>query len=289
MKRIFLGMMMVLGLGVSGAALCGAQTPAQMTSAPVPLTPEAMVESPAEVTRADMPPQAVIPPQVPVLDWSYSGANAPAHWADLRPDYHACRSGTKQSPVNIAQFYQDDLPEMELRYGSVPLSLINTGQTVQVNIPAGNAFFADGMRYTLKQMVFHTPSEHYMDGAPYPMELQMLHRGDDGTQVILSVMLKIGPANRVIQGIWQNIPVQTFAEKTLASVMFSPKDVMPDTLDYYKYTGSLTTPPCNEGVTWFVMKDPITLSEDQLRAFQTLFPVNARSVQPLNGRVITGD
>lgn len=234
-------------------------------------------------------PEVPIAPQGAVQDWSYTGESGAAHWADIRPDYHACKDGLKQSPVNIANFYQENLPEITPTYSAMPLTLINTGTTVQLGVEEGNGFSADGLYYALKQIVFRTPSEHYMDGAPYPMEVQLIHRADDGTQAIVSVMMKLGNINPVLQGVLDNIPLQSFAEKTVQGVSYSVTDLLPTTLDYYKYEGSMTMPPCVEGVFWFVMKDPITVSEDQLRAFQALYPVNARPIQPLRDRIIKGD
>ncbi len=277
MKRVLLGVVLLWGAG----GVAQAQTPQTPVVSPAPAV--------KTIPPLDNVPEVPVPPQDPVLDWTYAGGNGPSRWATIRPPYHACGNGRKQSPVNIAKFYQDDLPPLDLTYHAVPLSLINTGRTVLLPYPDGSGFMADGLFYALRQIVFHTPSEHYIDGAPYPVEVQLIHRADDGTQAIVSVMMKVGKNNPVLAGILQNVPVQTFAQKTVPTVKYSARGLMPQTLEHYRYEGSLTVPPCSEGVIWFVMKTPLEISEEQIRAFQGLFPVNARPIQPLNDRVITGD
>jgi len=221
--------------------------------------------------------------------WGYSGAGAAPYWGNLSAEYAACKDGQKQSPINIAKFLQEDVPNIESAYNPSPLSIVNNGHTVQVNYAPGSGFSVDDMRYELLQIHFHTPSEHYLDGAPYPMEAHFVHKAADGTLGVVGVMMKVGEHNHTIEAIWLNTPINAGGTKEVESVEINAADLMPASLDYYKYDGSLTTPPCSEGVRWHVMKDTIELSETQLKAFQALFPVNARPVQPLNDRVVTGD
>ncbi len=221
--------------------------------------------------------------------WGYSGAEAAPYWGTLDESYHACLQGTEQSPINISTFLQEDLPAIEPSYEPSGLSVVNNGHTIQVNYGAGSVFKAGNVNYELLQLHFHTRSEHYLDGAPYPMEVHFVHKAADGSLGVIGVMMKVGEHNPTIEGIWQNAPINTGGEKNIDSVKISATDLMPASLEYYKYNGSLTTPPCSEGVSWHVMKDPIEVSEIQLKAFQALFPVNARPVQPLNERVVTGD
>ncbi|MCB1721442.1 MAG: carbonic anhydrase family protein [Rhodospirillales bacterium] len=221
--------------------------------------------------------------------WGYSGAGAAPYWGTLDGSYGLCASGQEQSPVNIAKFLQEDVPDIMPSYKPSSLEVVNNGHTIQVNYDAGSGFEADGVNYNLLQLHFHTPSEHYLDGAPYPMEMHLVHKAEDGTLGVIGVMMKIGEHNPVIEGVWQNAPIEAGGSKHIDSVEINAADLMPASLEYYKYDGSLTTPPCSEGVHWHVLKEPIELSEMQLKAFQALFPVNARPVQPLNDRVITGD
>ncbi|MCB9983250.1 MAG: carbonic anhydrase family protein [Rhodospirillales bacterium] len=221
--------------------------------------------------------------------WGYAGGEAAPYWGTLDESYGLCASGQAQSPINIAQFLQEDVPDILPSYKPSPLEVVNNGHTIQVNIAPGSGFDADGAHYNLLQLHFHTPSEHYLDGAPYPMEVHFVHKADDGTLAVIGAMMKIGAHNPVIEGIWQNAPIEAGGSKHIDSVEINAADLMPVSLEYYKYDGSLTTPPCSEGVRWHVLKEPIEISEMQLKAFQALFPVNARPVQSLNERVITGD
>ena len=220
--------------------------------------------------------------------WGYGAANGAHKWASLDAGFAACGSGEKQSPINIDKFLQEDLPDITPAYQDAPLSVVNNGHSVQVKYAKGSGFSADSIDYGLLQFDFHTPSEHYLDGAPYPMEAHFIHQNAQGGFGIIAVMMKIGAHNPTIEGIWQNVPAAG-AVKDVEGVSVNAASLLPENLDYYRYEGSLTTPPCSEGVTWFVMKEPIELSENQLKAFQSVFPVNARPVQPLNDRVVTGD
>ncbi|MEZ5813784.1 MAG: carbonic anhydrase family protein [Alphaproteobacteria bacterium] len=221
--------------------------------------------------------------------WGYAGAGAAPYWAMLDEAYEKCGSGNMQSPINIARFLQEDLPDIVAAYKSSPLALVNSGHTIELKFQPGSGFSTDAVEYRLEKAQFHTPSEHYLDGAPYPMELQLMHRTDDGHYGVISVMVKLGEHNPVVEGIWQNAPIQAGGSKVIDTVEISAGDLLPQSLDYYRYEGSLTTPPCSEGVRWHILKEPIEISETQLKAFQALFPVNARPVQALNDRVITGD
>ncbi len=219
--------------------------------------------------------------------WGYTGAGKAMEWGDLGSDYALCKLGEKQSPVNISEYASADLPPLEIAYTATPLEVVNNGHTVQTNYAAGSTMSVGGKTYNLLQMHFHTPSEHYIDGAPYPMEVHFVHKAADGELAVVGAMMKIGAANKVVQGIWQNIPAAG-ETKTVESVTYSGTDLLPEGRDYYKYVGSLTTPPCSENVQWHVLKEPIEISEEQLVAFQNIYPVNARPVQPLNERTVTG-
>ena len=222
------------------------------------------------------------------VHWGYTGAGAAALWGDLAPEFEVCKTGTQQSPINIDKFIQAELPRLTYAYSPSPLSVSNTGRSVQVNYAPGSHLTLDEKVFELQSFQFHTPSEHYLDGAPYPMELEFIHKAEDGAMAIISVLVKVGAHNPVIEGIWQNVPAAG-QSKSVDSVGLSAEDLMPEDKSYYTYEGSLTSPPCTEGVVWYVLKEPIEISEKQLTAFQGVFPVNARPIQPLGGRTIQGD
>ncbi|MCB1652117.1 MAG: carbonic anhydrase family protein [Alphaproteobacteria bacterium] len=239
--------------------------------------------------HASMPePQAEPQIELHRVHWGYDGPGAAKHWGDIDTANEACKSGKSQSPINIARFLQEDLPDLHPTYAEASLDIVNNGHTVQINFAPGSKLEVGGITYDLLQLHFHTPSEHYLDGAPYPMEMHLVHKAEDGTLGVVGVLIKVGEANPEIEKIWQNVP-PAGREVSVQDVSINAANLLPESLDYYRYEGSLTTPPCTEGVQWHVLKDTIEVSEDQLRAFQSVFPVNARPVQPLNERVIIGD
>lgn len=220
--------------------------------------------------------------------WGYTGDGAAANWGDLKDDYHTCKDGKKQSPINIDKFVQGEVPPLQLNYQDTPLVVVNNGHTVQVNYAPGSSVSVGGKTYNLLQFHFHTPSEHYLNGAPAAMEVHFVHKAEDGTLGVVGVMMKVGAENAAIKNIWENIPAAG-EEKAVEGVTLAATQLLPGDHSYLKYEGSLTTPPCSEGVQWHVLKKPIEISQEQLIAFQELFPVNARPVQPLHGRVAEGE
>lgn len=293
MRKIFLcaALSVVSGLMVSGIA-AAADAAGAMTATPSnPVGVQGHM--PREVPVPSQPPAAQPASSLPmsgiVRPWGYTGPNGSVRWGDLEPSFSLCKSGMRQSPINIVTFYQETMPSLEADYRPVPLTVTNTGNTMRVGYAPGSGFSVDGFRYELRRIEFHTPSEHYMDGASWPMEAQFVHQGSDGSLAIIAVMMKIGKQNPTFAGMLQNLPANAGAVRKVDSVSFLADALMPENLDYYAYDGSLTSPPCSEGVRWFVLKDPVEVSEGQIKAFQARFPFNARPVQPLNGRVVTGD
>ena len=221
--------------------------------------------------------------------WSYLGVTGAAHWGEMGEEFKACGTGKTQSPINIEEYKQDpNLPPILPVYHPSVLNIANNGHTLQVNAAPGSQISVGGKVYDLKQFHFHTPSEHYLDGAPYPMEVHFVHQNPDDHEIaVVGAMIKIAAHNKVIEGIWQNAPAAG-GHRQVENFTILASDLLPPDLRYYKYIGSLTTPPCTEGVQWHLLQNNIEISEDQLRAFQAMFPVNARPVQPLNGRDVRG-
>ena len=221
-------------------------------------------------------------------NWGYTGAIGAHKWGELSAEYEACRKGVQQSPINISKYMQEAMPALAMTYQPTPLEVVNNGHSVQVNYGPGSGFQINGKTYQLLHFHFHTPSEHYIDGAPYPMELHLVHKAEDGTLGVVGVLMKVGAHNPVIEGIWQNVP-KAGSTKRVDSVAINATELLPSSKSYYAYDGSLTTPPCTEGVKWHVLKEPIELSAAQLTAFQSVFPVNARPIQALGERIVKGD
>jgi carbonic anhydrase len=223
--------------------------------------------------------------------WTYEGPAGAEHWGDLDPDYAPCKDGKEQSPIDIRYAEKAHLPALRFDYRSGPLKyLINNGYTIRTNYHddtgAGNFLVVAGKRYHLTQFHFHRPSEEYIHGRPYDMVVHLMHEAADGTVVAVAVLLKAGDANSTIQRLWDHMPMTEGKEQEIPGVQVNPAGLLPRDYAYYTYMGSITAPPCTEGVTWFVLKTPVDISEEQISAFAGLYPHDVRPLQPLNGRVV---
>ena len=220
------------------------------------------------------------------VHWGYTGHEGPEYWGDLAAKYAACKSGQSQSPINITGAVEADLPAIQFDYKPSALNIINNGHTVQVSYDDGSTISVDGHSYKLLQFHFHTPSENQIESKAFPLEAHFVHADADGNLAVIGVMLENSEENAKLADIWNDMPMEQ--GKTVTSdKMVNALDLMPESKDYYRFDGSLTTPPCSEGVLWMVMKDPITVSTEQAQKFATLFPDhNARPVQPLNSRTV---
>jgi carbonic anhydrase len=223
--------------------------------------------------------------------WSYEGPRGVDHWRELDPDYAACNAGKEQSPIDIQAARKAELPALRFEYKSAPLKyLINNGYTIRVNYHdapgSGNFLIVGDKRYQLTQFHFHRPSEEYVQGKPYEMEVHFMHQAEDGKIAGVTVFLKGGSPNATVQQLWEHMPMTESREEEIAGVEINPGELLPRDTAYYTYTGSLTAPPCTEGVTWYVMKTPVEVSAEQISAFAKLYPHDVRPIQPLNGRVV---
>lgn len=220
------------------------------------------------------------------VHWGYEGHEGPSHWGDMKPEYGTCKTGHEQSPVDIKGAAKGDGHNLEINYQPSALKVINNGHTVQVNYDAGSTFTLDGKTYNLVQFHFHTPSEYIVNGKAYPMEWHLVHKSDDGKLAVIGVFFKEGKKNDTLETVWKNLPKKVKEENVVSGVQINAKDLLPANYSHWHLAGSLTTPPCSEGVTWTVMQTPLEASKDQIKNWKSLFKVNARPVQPLHGRQI---
>jgi len=215
--------------------------------------------------------------------WTYTGEDGPENWGELSPDYEACASGRSQSPVDVADPEPTDLADITFVYRPAPLEIVNNGHTIQVNYAPGSYAELGGKRYELAQFHFHSPSEHTVNGKHAEMEVHLVHRDKDGKLAVVGVFLKPGHELAGLAATWKNLP-KTEGEKPVAGASVDASSLLPKRAEVYTYSGSLTTPPCSEGVSWFVMVDPAEVSAEQIKVFQAIVSPNARPVQPLNSR-----
>ena len=220
------------------------------------------------------------------VHWGYSGAIGPEHWAQLSADFAVCATGRNQSPIDIRNAIEGDLPKLRLGYHTNGDMALNNGHTIQVSFPSGNSLNVGGYSFNLVQVHFHAPSENTINGEHFPLEAHYVHTTNQGEIGVLAVMFEPGAENEGLAKIWSNLPVA--AHQTVAlTEPINAQAILPNDLGYYRFNGSLTTPPCSEGVSWFVLKTPATVSRGQLQAYRgILHRENNRPVQPLNARVV---
>ncbi len=218
--------------------------------------------------------------------WSYTGQEGPSHWGSLDPKYSMCATGVNQSPIDLTKFIESDLSPLVLAYKSGGYEVINNGHTIQVNYQPGSSLTINGHTYELKQFHFHSPSENHINGKSYPMEAHLVHADKDGNLAVIGVMFEEGNENKALNAVWGEMPLMAGSKNDLPFNV-SAVDILPTNQDYYRFNGSLTTPPCSEGVLWLVMKQPITASKKQIVQFNNIMqqPTN-RPIQPTNARAV---
>jgi carbonic anhydrase len=218
--------------------------------------------------------------------WEYSGETGPAQWGRLRPQWAQCERGQRQSPIDIVATRQQALPALRFEYRPAPLRIVNDGHTVRVRFDGGSRLLIGHEPHTLQQFHFHLPGGDKLRGEEFPMAMHFLHKSASGRLVSLVLLFRLGAENPALAALLPRMPGRGQPEQTLAAVQVDPARWLPAAQGYYAYDGSLTAPPCTEGVRWLVMKQPLELSEAQLARLAALFPHNARPVQPLHGRVV---
>ena len=217
--------------------------------------------------------------------WDYAGTEGPDAWAKLRPEFNKCATGARQSPIDIRGGIAVDLEPIKFDYRPSTFSVIDNGHTVQVNVEPGNSITITGRRYELVQFHFHRPSEERINGRQYDMVAHLVHKDVDGKLAVVAVLLDRGSAQAIVQAVWNNLPLEQ-GDEVRAGARIDLAQLLPDDKRYYTYMGSLTTPPCSEGVLWMVMKQPVPISVEQVAIFSRLYPMNARPIQQADGRLI---
>jgi len=222
----------------------------------------------------------------PEHPWDYGESKGPSHWGDLKPEFAPCRNGHRQSPIDIRNPQKADLPPLEFNYRPSTLHIIDNGHTVMINYGAGSFISVGGKEYALKQFHFHRPSEETINGDGYEMVVHLVHADKEGKLAVVAVLLQKGEDNPLVHELWNDLPNEKEKEEDLDSVQIDVAGLLPADRGYYTYSGSLTTPPCSENVTWFVLKHPVTVSAAEIQQFAKLYQHNSRPTQPLNGRIV---
>jgi carbonic anhydrase len=219
--------------------------------------------------------------------WGYSGDGGPEKWGELSKEYKLCGSGKNQSPVNLTEMIDARMKPIKFNYNAVQLDAVNNGHTIKVNYAEGSAIEVDGKTFKLLQFHFHTPSENHINGKSYPMEAHLVHADEDGNLAVVAVMFVKGRENSVVSAIWDQMPSEAGKKIANPDVTIDINDMLPRKRDYYRFNGSLTTPPCTEGVRWFVLKTAMFASAEQFDKFHTVMHGDTnRPIQPHNARAI---
>ena len=222
------------------------------------------------------------------VHWGYEGEGAADKWGNLKPEYATCKDGKQQSPIDIQTATVKEKAEpITFDYKGIAENIMHNGHTIQVNMGKGSTITVAGKSYELLQFHFHTPSEHSIDGKSADMVAHLVHKSADGQLGVVGVLMNKGAtANPALAKLWSNLPAKTGDSVPLATANFNVADLLPTKQGYYNYAGSLTTPPCTEGVNWMLLKTVVEVSAEQVAAFSTIVPKSARPVQPLSGRTI---
>lgn len=220
--------------------------------------------------------------------WTYLGKTGALNWGKLDPAYRACSQGHEQSPIDIhGAHLNKSLAPLDFHYITGTMAVENTGNLIVAHVNPGSYFLADGVRYGLETIEFHSPSETLVHGKLTDMDVELVHRSSDGKMAIVEVRLTMdrGDPNAAMATLWAHLPAKAgVSEKT--TEMVNAGGFLPRDRGYWTYSGSLTTPPCTEGVRWFVMEQDLSISREQLRQFSTLFRMCSRPPQDAHGRKI---
>jgi carbonic anhydrase len=218
--------------------------------------------------------------------WGYSGEAGPENWSKLDGKFVMCGIGRNQSPIDLAGFVEADLKPLKANYKAGATDIVNNGHTVQVDYAPGSTLTVDGRTFELKQFHFHAPSENRIGGKQFPLEGHLVHADKDGNLAVVAVMLQEGAANPMLTKLWGKMPAKA-GDKSALETGLSVTQLLPADRDYYRFNGSLTTPPCSEGVWWLVLKKPASASKSQVEQFsKTIGFANNRPIQPANARPV---
>ena len=281
----------LLAAGLAGMLACGAQS----GGSTAPAMETSTSDRARETTRGAASPSADTPPH-----WGYEAEDGPARWSAMYADWAVCGAGRAQSPIDLSAAAPRDLPPVHIRTPSdAEVEVLNqagvveeldNGHTIQINARTGESVTVGDKRYDLVQLHFHAPSEHTIDGEQFPMEIHFVHEADDGTLAVVGLLVEEGEANRGIEVFWALLD-RAIGSRTVVEV---PPHFVDELFGerhpgLFYYTGSLTTPPCTEGVRWFVRQVPVTFSAEQIAAFTAVYDHNNRPVQSRHGRSVYFD
>lgn len=218
--------------------------------------------------------------------WDYGSIAGPSHWGELSPEFRACTTGHRQSPIDIRNTERRELPHIVFDYKPSRLRIVDNGHTVMINYAPGSYVVVGDQRYQLKQFHFHRPSEEKINGKAFDMSAHLVHVNSEGKLAVVAILLEAGEDNGLIRELWKDLPKEKAKEEVLDRVQIDLSQILPQDRSYYTFAGSLTTPPCSEDVTWIVLKHPTSISSAEIEQFSHLYRNDARPTQPRYDRAI---
>jgi carbonic anhydrase len=267
--------------------------PTKKPSAPVdPKTSRKYIRAKAaELSGGGLPvteQEHMVPAHGAQAHWSYAGETGPQAWSKINPDFGTCGKGNRQSPINIDEAMTLKGPAETLQFNYQPSNgtVINNGHTIQVDVQGDNWLTVRGTEFKLLQFHFHHPSEERVNSRGSAMVAHLVHKSAAGQLAVLAVLLDPGELNTLINTVWTYMPLDKGDSVRMPKDLLNLNELLPADQRYYQFMGSLTTPPCTEGVLWMVLKQPTAIAREQIKLFSQLFPNNARPVQPTNGRAV---
>ncbi|UCC85438.1 MAG: carbonic anhydrase family protein [Gemmatimonadota bacterium] len=231
------------------------------------------------------------------VHWGYEAEDGPETWGSMNSEWALCADGLEQSPIDLSNASLTELPgvgihlpsgqEVEVLNQAGVIDALDNGHTIQINSKTGETLTVGDKTYALVQFHFHAPSEHTVNGGHFPMEMHFVHQAEDGALAVIGVLIEEGAENESIQPLWEQLAAATGAQAAIRiPPEFADHIFTGDPTGVFHYRGSLTTPPCSEGVDWFVRRTPTQLSQDQIAAFTAVYDHNNRPVQALNSRTL---
>lgn len=255
-----------------------------------PVAAKAGKDDPKQPAKPAEPPKEEAAHEAPAaqhVHWSYTGPkDGVAQWPKLSPEFKQCAQGRRQSPIDIRDGVKLQLDGIKFDYKPSPLRIVDNGHTVQINYAPGSMLVVGSKSFELVQFHFHKPAEERINGRSYELVAHLVHKSKDGRLAVVAVLFIVGTDHPFIQTLWNNLPIEQEREETLPSVKIDVGQMLPKVRGYFTYIGSLTTPPCTEGVQWIVMKTPVQVSRQQIAVFGKVHDKNARPLQAANGRLI---
>ena len=260
------------------------KTPAVKKAATQKSTPSHKPAAAKTAREVVMAPHA--PKKHDTPHWGYKGAGGPEHWGDLNASFKTCSAGHRQSPINLEATEPAHLVPLSIHYKVSLINLVNNGHTVQANYGEGSYITLGNERYDLLQFHFHTPSEHRVADRSFPMEIHFVHRNKGGQLAVLGILVAPGDYNLAAREIWDRLPARAQTKSADTGALMNARDLLPEDTRYFRYSGSLTTPPCSENVNWLVLQTPVRFSEGQIAKLHRIIGMNARPAQARNSRYL---